>query len=267
MRNARVAVVSIGINYAGQPGELRGCINDSKNFLKFVDARFKRHIRYRVQLVDTMAKNDRRYPTRANIEQQLRGIATLCRKEHITHVWLHYSGHGGQQRDKNGDERDGVDETLVPVDHASKGMITDDWLLDNFINRIPARTMVFGLIDACHSASMLDLKYQLDPVANNRFRRSVCNTKKPMRGTAVLISGCKDSKVSYDTWDRTFGACGAMTSAFLKQVIRRRHAPLATIVRLMRADIRGKGYPQIPQISATAPLRGHEKIFGIGHLK
>ena len=266
MRNARIAVISIGINYTGQQGQLAGCVNDSCNFLRFVDTRFKRHMCYRIQLADSMSPSDYRYPTRANIERHLRRVADLCRRQQITHVWFHYSGHGGQQRDNSREERDGLDETLIPVDYARRGMITDDWLLHNFINRIPSRTQVFGLIDACHSASMLDLRFRLDPVANRRFRRSVANARTPMRSSAVLLSGCRDHKVSYDTWDRTFGPCGAMTSAFLRQCIRNRRAPLATIVRHMRSEIRGRGLPQIPQLSSTLPLRGHERICGIGTL-
>lgn len=35
-------------------------------------------------------------------------------------VFTHYSGHGGKLRDDDGDEKDGYDETLVPVDYTSK---------------------------------------------------------------------------------------------------------------------------------------------------
>ena len=49
-------------------------------------------------------------------------------------MFLFYSGHGFQQPDLDGDEKDGLDETLVPVDAfvdedgKIKGMITDDEL-------------------------------------------------------------------------------------------------------------------------------------------
>ena len=32
-------------------------------------------------------------------------------------LFMHYSGHGGSMRDDNGDEKDGMDETLVPLDY------------------------------------------------------------------------------------------------------------------------------------------------------
>lgn len=36
-------------------------------------------------------------------------------------VWIHYSGHGGRVEDQDGDEDDGYDETLIPVDFQRKG--------------------------------------------------------------------------------------------------------------------------------------------------
>lgn len=41
-------------------------------------------------------------------------------------LFLHYSGHGGSQADETGDEADGSDETLCPVDYAAEGVIIDD---------------------------------------------------------------------------------------------------------------------------------------------
>ena len=43
-------------------------------------------------------------------------------------LFLHYSGHGGQTVDMNGDEEDGQDEFICPVDHKSAGIIVDDEL-------------------------------------------------------------------------------------------------------------------------------------------
>ena len=72
-------------------------------------------------------------------------------------VVLFFSGHGFQQWDQDGDEADGMDETLVPVDAyldgdgQVAGMITDDEigaLLDGLRGR-----RVWVVIDACHSGT------------------------------------------------------------------------------------------------------------------
>ena len=36
-------------------------------------------------------------------------------------VWIHYSGHGGRLEDQDGDEEDGFDETLCPIDYQTAG--------------------------------------------------------------------------------------------------------------------------------------------------
>ena len=41
-------------------------------------------------------------------------------------LFFHYSGHGSQVKDKDGDEIDGLDETILPVDFQKSGMIIDD---------------------------------------------------------------------------------------------------------------------------------------------
>lgn len=42
--------------------------------------------------------------------------------------FFHYSGHGGQVKDEAGDEEDGYDETIMPVDFMTNGQIIDDEL-------------------------------------------------------------------------------------------------------------------------------------------
>ena len=48
----------------------------------------------------------------------------------IVAVWiryfLHYSGHGGQVADLDGDETDGMDNCIFPLDHQQNGVIIDD---------------------------------------------------------------------------------------------------------------------------------------------
>ena len=57
-------------------------------------------------------------PTRKNIEDAFRRITEYSNAGDV--VFVHYSGHGGRVRDTSGDEEDGYDETLIPVDFRSK---------------------------------------------------------------------------------------------------------------------------------------------------
>ena len=63
-------------------------------------------------------------PTRRNIEDAFARICQYSQEGDV--VWVHYSGHGGRVRDVSGDEEDGYDSTLIPVDFRSSGQILDD---------------------------------------------------------------------------------------------------------------------------------------------
>jgi hypothetical protein len=56
--------------------------------------------------------------------------------------------------DDRGEEDDGYDETLVPVDYDSAGQIRDDDLYQNLVCALPS------LMDYCHSGSVLDLPFK-----------------------------------------------------------------------------------------------------------
>merc|ERR1711963_182225 len=55
-------------------------------------------------------------------------------------LFFHYSGHGTQVADKDGDgpqEEDGMDEAICPADFRVKGLIVDDILHDILVEGIP----------------------------------------------------------------------------------------------------------------------------------
>lgn len=123
----------IGINYFGQKGELRGCINDVENIKTFLLENYD-FDDYRV-LTDDQTDDPDYMPTRANITkgfQWLREGASAGDS-----LILHYSGHGGSVKDTDGDEEDGMDETLCPVDYQKAGMIVDDEVHDVLVRGLP----------------------------------------------------------------------------------------------------------------------------------
>ena len=65
---------------------------------------------------------------------------------------FHYSGHGTDVADQNGDEPDGRDECLVPFDYRSAGFITDD-VLKTLYDRFPVSGNLTLVMDSCHSGS------------------------------------------------------------------------------------------------------------------
>jgi len=151
----------IGINYRGQDGELGGCINDVKAVKKMLVNRFKYNPRRVLMLTDDTKKK----PTRRNILRYLRWFARKLRRGDT--FYLHYSGHGSRAWDRQGDEPDRFDETIVPIDMKD---ITDDELNNLFLKRLRRGVKVFAVVDACHSGTAMDLPY------NYRFEGSHART-------------------------------------------------------------------------------------------
>lgn len=56
---------------------------------------------------------------------RFRFVPFITRSVNLHHSKLH-AGHGGQVEDQNGDESDGYDECIYPVDHKIAGPIIDD---------------------------------------------------------------------------------------------------------------------------------------------
>ena len=79
-------------------------------------------------------------------------------------VVIHYSGHGQQIFDNNGDEIDGKDEAIVPYDalvkytsnYKGENHIRDDEIgniITNFRNKLGKNGQLLMLLDSCHSGS------------------------------------------------------------------------------------------------------------------
>ena len=76
-----------------------------------------------VILTDDQA-NSTAQPTRANIIRGCQWLVEAARPDDS--LFLHFSGHGGQTEDLDGEEEDGLDETIYPVDFKTSGMIVDE---------------------------------------------------------------------------------------------------------------------------------------------
>ncbi len=145
----------IGINYVGHnPGELKGCHNDVEKMKRFVVKQGFDELNMKFLLDD--GKNIT--PNKAEVITAIKWLVQGAKEGDS--LFMHYSGHGGQLRDENGDEADGFDETLVPLDYQSKGQIRDDDLLRDLVLPLPEGVLLTVVMDCCHSGSILDLPYE-----------------------------------------------------------------------------------------------------------
>lgn len=107
-------------------------------------------------LVDSMA-------THANITKALEQLAKDSKKG--DKVYIHFSMHGQPFEDLNGDEEDGWDEALIPVDaqmfysegvYDGKNHLLDDELeayFNHIRSKIGPKGHLYVILDACHSGT------------------------------------------------------------------------------------------------------------------
>mmetsp|Transcript_110051 Transcript_110051/g.318140 ORF Transcript_110051/g.318140 Transcript_110051/m.318140 type:complete len:316 (+) Transcript_110051:190-1137(+) len=155
--NGAKRAILIGINYTGQQGQLSGCHNDVENIKNYL---IRKEGFLEKDMLILMDDGRHHQPTRKNIMDALVRITQYSQAGDT--VFIHYSGHGGRVPDKDGDEDDGYDETLIPVDFKNAGQIVDDELFEVLVKKMPKDVHVTVLMDCCHSGTVLDLPYNVN---------------------------------------------------------------------------------------------------------
>merc|ERR1719359_2369595 len=129
--------LTVGINYLTLPkghGRLSGCINDSDTMIGILTDVFEFPARNIRRLRDD-SPDPTLLPTKANILRELKNLLEGAGPG--DELFFHYSGHGGQQNDTDGDERDGKDECLIPCNFRQAGLIPDDVLRSEVACKVP----------------------------------------------------------------------------------------------------------------------------------
>lgn len=108
------------------------------------------------------------------------------------------SGHGGQASDDNGDEADGMDETICLWD----GQVRDDEVL-KMLNELPSGIRLVLINDQCHSEGNFRsvVRFAQRVVSLGQWGRKVA---KPMidyargwDGQLIQFAGCREADYSY----------------------------------------------------------------------
>lgn len=236
--------ILFGINYDKTPNaRLRGCVNDVEN----VSKRLKNE--YHFDDVRVFTDKDRQ-TTASGLLQEMNNLAARSWHEQLDRAWIHFSGHGCSVRDISGDERDGLDECIVPADFQRVGVVPDDYIR-NILRNFNPKTRVVCVFDCCHSGTIGDLKYRY----LNANRRYVEHGQTPCRAPILLISGCRDNQTSADAFNvnNAHQFSGAMTSCLLQCLENK--DPNATKVHLLlgelRDKLREKRFTQVPQLCSS----------------
>lgn len=154
--SGRKKALLVGINYFGSNNELRGCVNDIKNMSNFLNSRFGYSYDDMVILTDDQNQRNK-IPTKENIIRAMQWLVKDARPNDS--LVFHYSGHGGVTKDLDGDEDEGYDEVIYPVDFQQAGHIVDDDMHAIMVRSLPPGCKLTALFDSCHSGTALDLPF------------------------------------------------------------------------------------------------------------
>lgn len=239
----------IGINYYNTPDcSLRGCINDVINMCNvLVDA--YDYDRKNIIVLRDDANDAGFLPTRANIINRLKWLIAQS-VAGATEIWIHYSGHGSQIRDQNGDEVDGRDEIILPCDFRGAGIISDDELQTALL---AIKSPTICVFDSCNSATVCDLPWSFLASSPTTFQR-IQNYKTAFANKKIFcISGCRDEQSSADAYNAEAKlAMGALTMGLIQAMRWNRHnAQLTKLYVDILVFMKQNGFDQVPVFSAS----------------
>jgi len=216
----------VGVNKYRMPGsDLMGCVNDVTNvrdiLLKYFD--------FKVREIRVITDNR---ATKAGIMKRLEWLVKGAKPG--DRLLFHFSGHGSQIRDRNGDElKDRMDEILCPHDMDWDGTYIVDDDLQAVFSKLPKNARLEVLLDCCHSGTgtrgglvmamvppeqRIVPRFLLPPVdirmreEEDLPRHAIARSANP--GNHVLFAGCRDNQTSADAWIAgTYNGPSPITSA------------------------------------------------------
>jgi len=272
---ARRAVM-VGINDYRGISDLRGCVNDVTNMRDVL----RNYLGFKN--TDIRVATDSR-ATKAGILTRLNWLVSGAKAGDF--LVFHYSGHGSQIRDRDGDElEDGMDELICPHDFDWNGSYITDDDLNAIFKTLPKGVLLEVFLDSCHSGTGLkDVNFgrpdDLGPTGGQpatlprylpppidivcRHEGEEDDLKQvrlfdAVRGDPVhhiLWAGCRSDQTSADA---NIGGTynGAFTYYFCHHM-RKSNGQLsrAELLSRIRASLRHGGYSQVPQLETEATVR------------
>lgn len=263
----------VGINrYRMAGADLRGCVNDVVNLKKTLTSA------YGFPSADITVLTD----FDATKKAMQAGVKELVKSGRAGDVLLfHYSGHGSNVPDDNGDEADTRDEILCPTDLDWQDPLRDDWLRETF-DTVRDGVNLTVIMDCCHSGSNTRAVLPPDAPIMERYlpspwdlvaaesgrklrgkvRGTLRGSKKAARAKSdtlgvkiseTLITGCRDTQTSADAF---IGGSynGALTYYLVSSIAAASGALTHRQLRDRTAkQLKSNGYDQVPQLEGRKP--------------
>ncbi|KAK9051485.1 hypothetical protein SSX86_028112 [Deinandra increscens subsp. villosa] len=237
----RKKAVIVGVSYRNTSHELKGCLNDAKYMKHLLVTKFQFPESSIVMLTEEET-DPSRIPTGRNMRAALSWLINGCQSGDS--LLFHFSGHGSNQRNRNGDEIDGYDETLLPLDFETDGMIVDDEINSMIVKPLPHGVRLHAIIDSCHSGTVLDLPWLCRMNRTGKYEWEDHRPKSGIwkgssGGEVISISGCDDDQTSADTSALSkITSTGAMTYCFIQAIEHGNASTYGSLLTSMRNTLR-----------------------------
>lgn len=267
----------IGINrYRITGADLRGCVNDVKNLEQALITYYGFTVQDITCLTDLQA-------TKEAIQSSVQKLIKSAKEGDV--LLLHYSGHGSNVPDDNGDEADYRDEILCPTDLDWRDPLRDDWLRKTF-DKLRSGVSLTVIVDCCHSGTMTRAITLQDAPVIPRFLpcpldimtvesgRKLRGTVRGMLGKAprgknregdivhadipeLMISSCRDTQMSADA--RIGGTYNGALTYFLVESIKEAKGNLTyrELLQQTTTKLKRNDFDQVPQLEGRRTSFDH----------
>ena len=194
-------------------------------------------------------------------------------------VYIHFSGHGQQIVDNNGDELDGLDEALIPIDakknwekngyQGAKHLRDDDLgkLLNTVRLQLSAEGHLLVSIDACHSGTatrggatvrgtnvIMGDSTQLRSIIKKTTDNHIAEYTMDQHGAAPMVAlfSAGQHELSYEVMDKSGKAAGAF-STMLSEVLGTadEHLSYKTLIDQISVRFNALSVAQTPHLSGN----------------
>lgn len=278
----------VGINdYPGSQNDLQGCVNDITNVYDIL-------VKYFGFASSDIALLSNKRATKKAILDGLKGLIAASTSGDT--LVFHYSGHGSQVRDTEGDElKDGKDEIICPWDFDWDGTYIKDDDLAILFGDMKKGVQLEVVLDSCHSgtgtremildrASLPGMLAQIGPeqdVWSSKFcirprflappadialrADEIFGDELPLRKFGrlaglnhVLWAACRSDQYSSDA-EIGGRPAGAFTYFFCKH-IRDNEGKIgrSDLLKRIRASLKHEGFSQVPQLECPAKEKNTE---------
>ena len=268
----------VGLNHYPDPeNDLKGCVNDVLQVSRLLQTGLGFDDAAQIRLlIDERA-------TTTNIKDRLRWLLDGTGPGDL--LVFHYSGHGSQVRDRDGDELDdGLDEIICPYDLDWDHPFTDDDLRECLQDLQPGVNLTV-VLDCCHSGTGLreaapgaalpsrwkyleapvDIRHRVGPCITDlgpgrRLSMTRARVDLPLRrfgrsaaeAGAILLAGCQADQMSADAWIEgdyhgafTYFLCAAMEEA-------RCRITYGDLLQRTRQLLASNRYDQLPDLEGPS---------------